>query len=258
MEIQVLASGSKGNATYLKTRNLQILIDAGISPRQIKLRGAYDLAATDYLIITHDHSDHAKFIETVLKASGATLIINEQTLAALPERTKRFLAGKKLHLVEAEIMLRLGELKIFPLQMIHDAANCFGYVFVEGGKSCGYMTDTGVIKQAYIPLLQRVDTLLIEANHDIDMLMNSARPWALKQRILSVYGHLSNLATSKVVSEVAKAGRLAHLVLLHLSEECNTPELAREAMTEAGITVPVTIARQHEPLAPFTVGAADV
>ncbi len=140
---------------------------------------------------------------------------------------------------------------MFTLKLSHDTSSCYGFIFAHQKRSLAYITDTGFLPLPYIELLKKVDHLIIESNHDIVMLNESDRTWALKQRILSVRGHMSNYICAQIINTVVQEKRLKTVILAHLSEECNTEELAVDTVLAAikGDYVPeIKVAKQYEAL----------
>lgn len=249
MKFCVLASGSKGNMTYIESASTKILIDAGISYKEATLRSNIDFTNLDAILITHEHSDHIYGLITMAKKTGALIYVHEDTYNVLKIRLKEKLVGLKISIIEANKKYQIKDIRFLTLRLSHDSACCLGFIFVDDKNSLGYITDTGFLPIPYIDLLKKVDALVIEANHDVEMLHNSDRPWLLKERILSIEGHMSNYISGQVIKTVLTARKLKMLVLAHLSEECNTEELAIDTILNAisGDYLPkILVARQYE------------
>lgn len=230
MEFCVIASGSGGNMTYIRSGNAKILLDAGISHLEAKRRTAdfgIDLDDIDAILITHEHGDHVRFLPTVLKKTNATLFINRLSFDALPDTIKTGVINRPIKFIEDNKRYRIRDLDFLTLKLAHDSANNFGYVFMAGGKRLAYITDTGFFPVHYLEILKQVDALIIEANHDVQMLMDSDRSWYLKERILSPIGHMSNRICVQVLEAVLN-GRQTHVILAHISKECNRPDLIEQ------------------------------
>ncbi len=225
MKFQVLASGSKGNMTYIETDEVKILLDAGISGKEAELRSNIHLNEIDAIFITHEHRDHTSFLIPLLKKTNATLYIHRDCFQSLVERYQNKLNHIQVQFIEANKQYILNDLKILPLQLSHDSINCLGYIFLNQKRSLAYITDTGFVAIPYLELLKKVDTLIIEANHDVEMLLESNRPWILKERILSATGHMSNQICGEILAKILDGGKLSRIILAHLSEECNTEEI---------------------------------
>lgn len=256
MKFQILASGSKGNMTYIETNQTKILLDAGISSKEVALRSEVDLNHIDAIFVTHEHTDHIGYLITLLKKTKATLYIHQDCFMKLKEKYTEKLNHIDVKFVDANKQYQLKDLKILALQLSHDSANCLGYIFLSQQRSLGYISDTGFIAVPYIELLKKVDSLIIESNHDVEMLMNSDRPWVLKERILSVTGHMSNQICGEILSKIMNGGKLSRIVLAHLSEECNTEEICIDTILSYLNTdqVPeIWIAKQREATPIFEV-----
>ena len=217
MKFNIIASGSKGNATIVTYKQTNILIDMGISLTRLN-EGLkeFDLEVKDIdaALFTHDHADHIngiKFLSPkIMYALRGTL---DSTLS---------------HVVEPFIPFIVGDFKITAFPTSHDALNPCGYVLEADEQKLVYMTDTGVYLSSNTPLVKNPDYLIIESNHDIQMLLHTNRPMELIQRILSEFGHLCNedsaFATLEIIGDNTK-----EVILAHLSEEANTPETALAA-----------------------------
>ena len=251
MKFQVLASGSKGNLTYIETDDSKIIIDAGISLKDAKDRTLLDFDSLDAIFITHEHIDHVKYIESIARKTNAIIFVNELSFKKMFLKYIKNLQGLKVKYIKPNEQIIFKDLKILPLNLQHDTESCYGYIFVSKGKSLAYCTDTGFIPLPYIDLLKNVNALIIEANHDIEMLMNSDRSWYLKNRILSVNGHMSNKICGDILNKIIPNDTLKHIVLAHLSEECNTMELAIDTILSCIETdkIPqIYVAKQREAL----------
>ncbi|HHZ17887.1 MAG TPA: MBL fold metallo-hydrolase [Acholeplasmataceae bacterium] len=227
MKFCVIGSGSRGNMTYIETSETKVLLDAGISFRGAQKRvedHGIDLAGAGAVIITHEHYDHVSFLASVLKRTQADLYINRQSFDRLDYRIRANLPRVRVKFLEADTRYVIGDLEILTLKLAHDSANNFGYVFISGGKRLAYVTDTGFFPLKYLELIKNVDALIIESNHDVEMLMESDRPWALKERILSPNGHMSNHICQQVLTAVLN-DRHKVVVLAHISLECNSPDI---------------------------------
>jgi phosphoribosyl 1,2-cyclic phosphodiesterase len=249
MKFCVLASGSKGNMTYIESSSSKILIDAGISYKEASLRSNIDFTNLDAILITHEHSDHICGLITMAKKTNAPIYVHEDTYNVIKSRYKEKLVGLKVSIIEANKKYQIKDLRFLTLRLSHDSACCLGFIFVDDKNSLGYITDTGFLPIPYIDLLKKVDALIIEANHDVEMLHNSNRPWMLKERILSIEGHMSNYISGQIIKTVLSAHKLKMLVLAHLSEECNTEEIAIDTIlsTIEGDYLPkIMVAHQHQ------------
>lgn len=232
MKVTVLASGSKGNCTYIETSKTKILIDAGISMLQIRSRlktQNIELDKIDAIFITHEHADHVLYLASILCKTEAKLYIDKISYDVINKKTNNSLIQYPVVFIKDDCKYNFDDMFVVPIHLSHDANASHGFLIKENdddyNKTFAIITDTGMIPEKYFPILSSINTLMIESNHDVDMLMTSKRPWILIQRILSRKGHLSNETCvtylSKIISKSTK-----NVILVHLSEECNDPNLA--------------------------------
>jgi len=248
IEITVLASGSAGNAALVRTETTAFLVDAGLSTRELTARLALcgveppDLSG---ILITHEHGDHVKGLAQWTKKHATPVYCNRRTAMILREKVEDF-GGWNLFESGAEFDLYGVVVQTFSVP--HDAVDPVGFTVSRGGRSFGFVTDLGHATTLVIESLRGVDGLLLEANYDEELLQrDTKRPWATKQRIQSRHGHLSNAAAAETVSRILHDG-LAHLLLGHLSRDCNSEELALAALRPvlAGHSALLACARQEE------------
>lgn len=250
MKFNVLASGSKGNMTIIETNKTKVLVDVGISMREAKKRSGLELNDIDAIIISHEHTDHVKFLITFAKKNDAHIYIHRDSFEVVKRRFKEKIIGLKVKFIEENTKYIIKDLNFLTLKLSHDAASCLGFIFFDNNQSLGYVTDTGFLPIPYIELLKKVDCLIIEANHDVEMLHNSNRPWMLKERIFSVKGHMSNFICGQVLNQVIEAKKLKLAVLAHLSDECNDEEIAIDTIMEAikiDYLPKIMVAKQNKP-----------
>ena len=251
MKFQVISSGSGGNITYIESDNTHILLDAGITLKELSSRVNIDLNNIDAVIITHDHGDHTRGLIPILHKTKAVLYINKDVLEYLVKQKHFDFSGIKVQYIENNKKYLIKDVSIFTMELSHDAINCNGFIFSNGKESLAYVTDTGLVPLVYMKLLAKVDTLIIEANHDIEMLNESDRPWFLKQRILSFKGHLSNITCGEVLNKLLEKKKISQVVLAHLSQECNKEEIAIDtvmSLIEGDYLPKFVIAKQFEAL----------
>lgn len=251
MRYCILASGSKGNMTYIETDELRLLLDAGLSYKEMMRRSPIEINKIDAILLTHEHIDHVSGLITIAKRTGATIYATQETYESLLCRFKEKMEGLPVQIIQANRKYVLNDLQLFTLRLSHDSASCLGFIFSHHKKSLAYVTDTGFLPLPYLELLKKTQHLIIEANHDVEMLQQSARPWELKQRILSVRGHMSNIICGQIVNTLAQERILQQVILAHLSEECNTEVCAVDTVIGALTTdyLPhIKVARQHEAL----------
>lgn len=251
MKFQVISSGSGGNITYIESDKTRILLDAGITLKEFSKRVDIDLSTIDAIVITHDHGDHTGSLMPFLHKTNAVLYINKDVLEYLVKQKHFDFSGIKVQYIESNKKYLINDITIFTMELSHDAVNCNGFIFSSGKESLAYVTDTGLVPLVYMKLLSKVDTLIIEANHDIEMLNESNRPWFLKQRILSFKGHLSNITCGEVLNKLLEEKKISQVVLAHLSQECNKEEIAIDtvmSLIEGDYLPKFVIAKQFEAL----------
>ncbi|HWR38885.1 MAG TPA: MBL fold metallo-hydrolase [Patescibacteria group bacterium] len=225
MEIHVLASGSTGNATYIRMGDTRLLVDAGISARRIKL-GLAEVGVApenlDGIFITHEHRDHVAGLVTLLKKYRLPLYTRPATWESMYCRDQ--LPAECFR--PLELSLEIGSVIAEAFSISHDAADPVGFSFCRRDMKCCVATDMGFITESVKKALAHSDVLVLESNHDVDMLNNGEYPWYLKKRILSNRGHLANTDTGWMLARLPKKQR-TEVFLAHLSKENNRPELAR-------------------------------
>jgi len=231
LAVCVLASGSKGNATYISDGVTSILIDAGLSgvelERRLRSRGL-NPTGLDAIIVSHEHSDHIQGVGILSRRYKLPVYINRKTESASPQlgnlhEMRPFVCGAAFH---------IGDLSIHPFSISHDAEDPAGFTIGQNGISIGIATDLGVVTSMVKEHLKRCSVLVLEANHDPAMLETGPYPWYLKQRIKSRVGHLSNIDSKKLLLEVQHQN-LQQVVLAHLSETNNTPQKAFAEVVKA-------------------------
>lgn len=227
MEVTVLASGSKGNSTLIKTANHKILVDAGTNVKYLsdKLREKEILLKDiDYILITHTHTDHTSALTNLIKKYSPKIIITDKMLLDL-----EFLQQYENILIINDD-LELEDIKIETITTSHDTSDSRGYIISEGESSAVVITDTGYLNQKHFKKLKDKNIYVFESNHDIEMLMHGRYPKWLKQRVVGDTGHLSNESASYYLSKLI-GPNTKQIILAHLSEENNTPEIALESIT---------------------------
>ncbi|MEG9434681.1 MBL fold metallo-hydrolase [Edaphobacter sp. HDX4] len=329
MRMTVLASGSKGNSTVISSSKTRVLVDAGLSCRELIKRMASageDPALLDAILITHEHQDHVAGLGVLARRLGIPVYFTEPTHRAWvrmvkPRTTMSY--AQWLDHVQREKEARanavaldaaeqkpgicdsmsaeaedpssagcgepdepetaaksstkadptflpaveyfhsgrqfcIGDIEVTPFTIPHDAADPCGFVFSSEGVRMALATDLGYMPPNVKAALKRIDVLLLESNHDLEMLKDGPYPWSVKQRVLSRVGHLSNLATAEFL-ERDYDGSAAYIVLGHLSESNNAPELARLCAEQAMMNHPtllgnrILLAEQTAPLSPISL-----
>ncbi len=223
MKICVLASGSKGNCIYVESEGTSLLIDAGLSARDTFRRMeslGLSPRALSAICVTHEHTDHVGGIARLKKLLGIPLY-GRSACARMVKGTK---PEDWMCLVDHS-PFSIGGIEVRTFSLPHDAYDPVGYILECGGIRTGIATDLGMVTHLVRENLRRCHVLVLEANHDEQLLKSSARPWNLKQRILGTQGHLSNHTAAELLVEVA-GDTLQCVFLAHLSSECNRPDLA--------------------------------
>lgn len=231
LSICVLASGSKGNAIYISTGNTAILLDAGLSGVQIenrmKERGLRP-EKLDALIVSHEHSDHIAGVGVLARRYSLPVYINPATQEAASSCLGRI---DNFQSFECGAPCRINELDLRPFCLSHDAAEPAGFTIESPAGKIGIATDLGFAPNMVKQHLKGCDLLVLEANHDIEMLERGPYPWPVKQRIKSRTGHLSNEEARDLLMEVMDE-KLGHVILAHISETNNNPEKALRVVAE--------------------------
>jgi phosphoribosyl 1,2-cyclic phosphodiesterase len=239
LRVSILASGSSGNITLLETQRTRLLVDCGLGKRETLARLAaieQNVDRIDGILISHEHSDHCNGLPQMLGLWKAPLYVTEGTMEALhralPERLGKRLRG--VETIQAGQHFAIGDIEVHAFQIPHDAADPIGFTFRTNGTKMALVTDLGYMPELVKVHLREADCLLLESNHDLDMLKVGPYPWVVKQRVLSRTGHLSNHAVSEYLCDPEGFdARARYLVLAHLSEENNNPNLARLSAEEA-------------------------
>ena len=253
LQFAVLGSGSSGNSAVLCLAQTRILIDAGLSARQLCLRlekVGIDPDSLDAVVLTHEHSDHMCGLDVFCRKRKLAIYACAHTCEMVRESVKSDVVWRQF---EAGEGFRIGDIEVESFSIPHDAVDPVGFVFRGRKSSLGFVSDIGQVTEMVKHRLSGVNTLFVEANYDKVMLQNDLRrPWATKQRIASRHGHLSNEQAAELAVAVASSN-LCRVVLGHLSSDCNNAEVAsgfvREKLGAADCDhVSVTCASQKEPM----------
>jgi len=243
-----LGSGSEGNALIVEAGATRIMLDCGFALRETLARLArigVDPAGLAGIIITHEHGDHADGVFPLARRFGIPVWATHGTLAALSELGIE--AGAQANLIDSHAPFSLGDLEVRPFTVPHDAREPVQYVLSDGNRRLGVLTDTGSSTAHIEASLSGCDALVLECNHDLEMLMNGDYPPPLKARIAGRFGHLDNGASAAILAALDRR-RLKHVIAAHLSQTNNTPELARTALATVLGCAPewVSVASQDE------------
>ncbi|QMS84453.1 MBL fold metallo-hydrolase [Candidatus Xianfuyuplasma coldseepsis] len=256
MKWTILASGSGGNTTYLESNGVKLLIDCGITYRQITTRlkaHNHSIDPLDAVLITHEHGDHIKGLDVTMKRHNATTYMTKDTYDGLPWRVKDNVDPTKIEIITPYEPFFINHLKITPISISHDASDAVGYVIEDEDKKLVYVTDIGYLPKRDYELFTGADAYIFESNYDVTMLFTSSRPFYLKQRIDSVKGHMSNNDSAYNLAQLVRTNT-KYIILAHRSRECNTDELVlqtyQDVFADYGLTLSdyeVCVAKQDIP-----------
>ena len=250
MRVSVLSSGSKGNSTLIESSDSSLLIDSGLSAKQLKIRickvGGV-IEKIKGILITHDHTDHVSGAGVIARNLKIPVYIHKGNY----ENKKHIFKNCEIHIIkESEFVI--GDLNIEAIEVSHDGTVNHGYSIINNGRRISQITDLGIVTTLIIEKIQKSNLLILESNHDPEMLFDGPYPWELKQRVTSRFGHLSNQAACDVLKRINSNEFLHTVILAHLSEENNNPKLAYDMMydnrDELGFHFDLLVAKQHEPL----------
>ena len=228
-----LFSGSSGNSSFIQTDTTKILIDCGESAKKIVnslLDIGINIENINAILITHEHIDHVKSLGTLSKKYNIPIYTNIETLNAIPVQRNKII-DDNINIFDFSNDFFIGDLKIHPFPIPHDAANQCGFNIYHNHKKISIATDIGHITPEIITNLERSTFLLLESNYDPNILKCSQYPYHLKERISGPYGHLSNTVAGQTISHLLNTG-LKTVMLGHLSKENNFPELAYKTVME--------------------------
>ncbi|GAB7388526.1 MBL fold metallo-hydrolase [Bacillaceae bacterium] len=242
MKFSVLASGSTGNAVYIRTAKTSVLVDAGLSGKQLEEIAAQvniDLSSLDAILVTHEHADHIKGVGVLARRYDLPVYTNSATWEVLDPLVGKLTEEQK-QILETGEALHFDDLTVESFGVSHDGAEPMGFCFYEKDAKLSLVTDLGYVSKKIKEQVRDSDALIFEANHDIEMLRMSSYPWNIKRRILSDVGHLSNDACGEALCDVLE-GNKEKVYLAHLSKDNNMTELARltvkNILEESGFSV---------------------
>ncbi len=232
-----LGSGSGGNALIVESGSTRVLLDCGFGPKELDRRlQRFGLAPTDLsgIVVTHEHDDHASGALQASARYEVPVLLTYGTLRAITEGKDAEKAQSKatITVIDGHSPFLLGDLEMFPFPVPHDAREPVQYVFGDGEHRLGVLTDIGAPTRHVERMLSGCDALVLECNHDVEMLARGQYPRWLKERIGGAFGHLANTQTAELVASL-DCSRLQHLVAAHLSASNNTADLARASLAEA-------------------------
>lgn len=226
-QVNVIASGSKGNSTIIVADDTAILIDAGISCKRI-IQGlkTCGLEPEDLsgVLLTHEHTDHVAGLPVFSRKTKIPIYANERTWAAMPRRSE--IVRESIRVLPRNFVL--GNIAIEPFKISHDAADPVGYSLFCGHDKCTYLTDCGFLNEACMEAVKDAETLILEANHDVEMLKHGSYPVALQNRILGKKGHLSNATAAELLAGLECLPQ--EVFLAHISHENNSPRMVFNTM----------------------------
>ena len=247
MEISVLSSGSHGNSIYLGNNGSGLLFDVGITNKDICNRlSLIDKSIENIkgVFISHEHADHVRGLNVCSQKNDLKIFANKKSMDnyCFPYSYNNILNNQ---------LYSIAGMKVMPISVSHDAANTFGFLVKNGTKRVGIFTDLGFVNDEVKKIIGNVDSLVLESNHDYDMLENGRYPFHLKERIKSKFGHLSNFDTGIAVMENASP-RLKNVFLAHLSENNNRKDIAMETFEafineRKDLDINVSMTDQKEP-----------
>lgn len=228
-----LYSGSSGNSLFVESENTKLLVDAGVSGKKIEEALAnleIDPTSIDGILITHEHSDHVQGLGTFAKKFNLPVFVNEKTLDAMPKQKEK-ISEKNIKLFNINEKFEIGDLKVKPFSIPHDAANPCGFNIFKDDKKISIATDIGHMTNGILKNLEDSIFIMLESNYDPEVLKYSKYPYQLKTRIAGPDGHLSNELAGKTISYLLNSG-LKQAVLGHLSKQSNFPELAYKTVID--------------------------
>ncbi|WP_027415047.1 MBL fold metallo-hydrolase [Aneurinibacillus terranovensis] len=242
MKFSVLASGSTGNSFFIESKDSKLLVDAGLSGKQIEgLLAEVDRNAADLdaILITHEHKDHIKGVGVLARRYQLPIYANSKTWAELDEQLGTISENQRM-IMEIGEVLQFADMTVESYGTSHDAAEPMGFCFYEEDNKVSLTTDLGYVSQRIKDTIRDSDAYIFESNHDVEMLRMGGYPWHLKRRILSDVGHLSNETAGEALCDIL-AGKGETIYLAHLSKENNMTELARltvnNILQESGFSV---------------------
>ena len=232
MKIVTLSSGSSGNCIYVESDKTKLLVDCGLTGKlAITLMqeagiNPYELNA---IFVTHEHIDHVKGVGVLSRKFNLPIFANEATWLAMQKKIGK-IEYHNINVFKSNTFFNFRDLDVHNLSTFHDAKDPVFFVFYQRNQKISILTDTGIVSNTILDAVKHSDKLILESNHDMDMLLNGPYSYDLKMRIKSDFGHLSNDLASEIMDEIV-SGNGEHLILGHLSQNNNTEDIARKNMT---------------------------
>ena len=251
LRFTVLASGSTGNATIIEGNDKTVMIDAGLSAKKLdELMKQQGISGQniDALLVTHEHSDHIKGLGAFARKYNLPIYANLATWGAL-ERHVGTISPEKRNVFESGESLKFGSMDVHTYNISHDAAEPVGYTFEQAGQRLGVATDLGYVSEKVKQQIIDCDVLVLESNHDTELLRVGRYPWNIKRRILSDVGHLSNVAAGEALIELM-TDRTKRVYLAHLSQDHNQMDLAMLTVNSIFESNGIFYKREEFPLRP--------
>lgn len=237
-----LSSGSSGNCQYIETDKMKVLVDAGLSGKktqELLMSIDVDASEIDCILVSHEHGDHVKGAGILSRRFDIPIYANKNTWNRMEDGLGK-LKDHNIKTFNTDCDFELGDLGILPFKVSHDSAEAVGYSFYNKNKKISVLTDTGCVDDQIKYNIKNSNLLMIESNHDVNMLKMGSYPWFLKQRVSGEFGHLSNDDAGNLIAEVI-CGQNENILLGHLSGENNFPELAHQTvcniLNENGIDI---------------------
>lgn len=233
MRFSSIGSGSAGNGLIIEQGPTRLLLDCGFGLRDAEQRLARISLTPNELtgiLITHEHEDHAGGVFKLARKYRIPVWLTHGTFRMIEKHLPT--EPLQLNIIDSHTRFNINELEVSPYPVPHDAREPVQYVFSNGDKTLGVLTDTGCSTPHIQEMLSGCDALMLECNHDIDMLMNGIYPMSLKQRVSGRLGHLDNTSAANILSKLDNS-HLKHIIAAHLSEKNNKPELAVDALSNA-------------------------
>lgn len=259
LRFSVLASGSTGNAFYIESNKEKILVDAGLSGKQLDLlfsKAKLDPTQLSRILVTHEHSDHIKGLGIIARKYNLPIYANEKTWKAMEHSLGKLTLDQKF-IFNMEEVKTFGDMDVESFGVSHDAAEPMFYTFHSHGKKVALVTDLGYVSERIKKTVEDADAFIFEANHDVDMLRMGRYPWSVKQRILGDSGHVSNEDSGLALADIIN-NNTQRIYLAHLSLDNNMKDLARMSVSrvlqERGINIQICDTDPKEPTALYDVG----